>query len=57
MQKRQAAIEDELQKEEEAWRDKMRKHKVRLYNELLSKDCEVAVICLRINVKMEQLIY
>lgn len=56
LQKCQAAIEDELQKEEEAWRDKMRHHEVRLYNELLSKDCEVTVICLRINVIMEQLI-
>lgn len=57
MQKRQATIEDELQKEEKAWRDKMRQHEVRLYNELLSKDCEVTVIYLQINVIMERLIY
>lgn len=57
MQKRQAAIEDELQEEEEAWRDKMRQHEVRLYSELLSKDCKVTVIYLRINVTMECLIY
>lgn len=57
MQKRQAAIEDELQKEEEARRDKRRQHGVRLHSELLSKDCEVTVIYLRINVIMECLIY
>lgn len=57
MQKRQAAIEDELQKEEKAWRDRMRQHEVRLYNELLSKCYEVTVIYLRIIVIMEQLIY
>lgn len=57
MQKRQTAIEDELQKEEKAWRDKMRQHEVRLYNKLLSKDCEVTVIYLQINVIMERLIY
>lgn len=57
MQKRQAAIDDEIQKEEEAWRDKLRQHEVKLYNELLSKDCEVTVIYLRINVIMERLMY
>lgn len=57
MQKRQAAIDDEIQKEEEAWRDKLRQHEVKLYNELLSKDCEVTVIYLRMNVIMERLMY
>ena len=44
MQKHQAAIEDELQKERKAWRDKMMQHEVRLYNDLLSKACEVTII-------------
>lgn len=50
-------MEDELQKEKKAWREKMMQHKVRLYNELLSNDCEVTIIYLRINVILEQLIH
>lgn len=56
MQKQQAVMEDELQKEKTAWRDKMMQHKVRLYNKLLSRDCEVTIINLRINVILEQLV-
>lgn len=47
MQKQQTVMEDELQKEKKAWRDKMMQHEVRLYNELLSNDCEVTIIYLR----------
>lgn len=50
MQKHQIAIEDELRKEQKAWRDKMMQHEVRFYNEILSKDCEVTVIHFRISV-------
>lgn len=54
MQKHQTAIEDELEKEKKAWRDKMMQREVRLYNGLLSKDSEVTIIYLRINI-LEQL--
>lgn len=37
-------MEDELQKEKKAWRDKMMQHEVKLYNEFFSKDYEFAVI-------------
>lgn len=57
MQKHQTAMEDQLQKEKKAWRDKMMQHEVRLYSELLSKDCEVTIIYLRIKVILEQLIH
>lgn len=57
MQKHQTAIEDQLQKEKKAWRDKMMQHEVRLYGEVLSKDCEVTIIYLRVNVILEQLIH
>lgn len=54
VQKHQTAIEDELEKEKKAWRDKMMQREVRLYNGLLSKDSEVTIIYLRINI-LEQL--
>lgn len=44
MQKQQALMEDELQKEKKAWRDKMMQHEVKLYSDLFSKDYEVTVI-------------
>jgi len=44
VQKHQTAVEDELQKEKKAWRDKMLQHEVRLYSEILSKVCEVTII-------------
>mgnify|MGYP001866139475 FL=1 len=37
-------MEDELQKEKKAWRDKMMQHEVKLYSDLFSKDYEVTVI-------------
>lgn len=44
MQKQQTVMEDELQKEKKAWRDKMMQHEVQLYNKFFLKDYEVAVI-------------